>query len=125
MLPADPDLQVFACTAALVNRDLHQLAYAFAVKNVERINRKDLLVEVFGKETPYIIPAETKAHLGKVIGPEREELGCFSHFVSKKSGSWYLYQEARNLVRLATGDESTLPLSLEIMRRLEAEEKTD
>src|SRR5262249_25951448 len=73
VLAADADLELGARLASVLHGEGDQLADAFLVDRLERIERQDPALEVVGKELPDVVARESVGHLREVVGSEREE----------------------------------------------------
>src|SRR5579883_171366 len=85
MFAADAELQGRIRSASLLGGHLHELAHAFAVERLERIDLKDLdllrcarliqSIHILQQELALgVVAAEAKGRLGKVVGAEAKEL---------------------------------------------------
>src|SRR4051812_16819697 len=75
VLAADPEVQVGTRLAALLRRDAHHPADALLVEGLERRHTEDAQLEVAAEERRLdVVAREAPAHLGQVVGAEREEL---------------------------------------------------
>ena len=83
VLATDADFQIRLRRAPACDAVLDQLSHAFLIQGLERIHRINALLHVVRQKRTGIIPAEPQAHLGQVVGAEREELGNLGHFVRR------------------------------------------
>src|SRR2546421_11818502 len=75
MLAADTDLEVGAATSTLLGGDMHQPADAVCIDGLERRYPEDAQLDVATEERALdVVAGEPPAHLGQVVGAEREEL---------------------------------------------------
>ena len=70
LLTANTNLKVGTGCTATVNRELDELANTVLVDGLEWVSSKQSVVEVVVHESADIVAAETKGHLGKVVGSE-------------------------------------------------------
>src|SRR6202162_2286665 len=79
MLSADSDLHLRTRLAAFGDRDRHQPPDSALVDRLERVARKDLVLQVPHDEVPLgIVARVAERHLSQVVGAEGEEFrdGC-------------------------------------------------
>jgi hypothetical protein len=71
---ADTDLQVLLRAATFFDRNLHQLANAFAIDRHEGVSMHDAVFEVVPQELAGIVAAEAHRRLRQVVRAETEEV---------------------------------------------------
>ena len=82
MFTADTNLEFVFGAAAFLDPHVNQLADTGLVERLERVDMQDILLEVIRQESIHVVATVAKRHLGQVIGPETEEVGVLSDFVS-------------------------------------------
>ena len=88
MLATHAELQMLLHPAASLCTDAHEFANAVLVDRLERIALQQPLFEIRRHHPALdIVAAETKRHLGEVVGAEAEEVGLFGDLVGAQRGS--------------------------------------
>src|SRR5262245_35510084 len=73
VLAADPELEIGACRAALLDGRPHQTGDG-VVERLERVDRQDPVLDVLEQEAALgVVTAVAEGHLGQVVGAEAEE----------------------------------------------------
>ena len=87
MLTADTQVELGLGGTTLAACHLDELANAFLIENLERVNLQDAQVLVDGEELASVITRVTKGHLGQVVGTEREEVYHLCDLVGNEGGT--------------------------------------
>lgn len=83
---ADTHFHIRTGFAALFHRNGDQLPDPFLIDHLERIVLEYALINIIQYELSLcIIPADSKGHLGQIIGSETEKLGDLGDFVGGES----------------------------------------
>ena len=103
MLATDPDLELRARGATLVDRDLHQPGDC-VVQGLERVDRQDAVLDVLQQEPALgVVPAVTERHLRQVVRPEAEERRVAGDLVGREGAAWHLDHGAELVVDFDAG----------------------
>src|SRR5690349_988147 len=91
VLTAHAELQVRARGAAFLDRDADHAPDALGVDGLERGDAEDAQLYVAAEERAFhVVPGETPAHLGEIVGAEGEELGAARDLPRDHRGPGYL-----------------------------------
>ena len=95
----------FSCRACrpLLTPISIKLADARDVQRLERVDRQDLLIDVFRHERADVVAREAEGHLRQVVGAERKELGLDGDLVGRQGGAGNLDHRADRVVDLDAG----------------------
>src|SRR5215213_6926553 len=95
VLAADAQFEVGVGLAALLAGERNQPADALPVDGFEGIPREDALFEVGGEKTALgVVAGEPAGRLGKIVGPEGEEVSAASYLAGRGAGAGQLYHGA-------------------------------
>jgi len=99
VLSADAYFQALTAFSAAFYAYPDDLADPLLVYRLERIVRKDALLQVIRKEPADIITREAESHLGHIVRSEREELRDCRELVRDYSRPRYLYHRPEHVLQ--------------------------